>query len=476
MKIFSTLFLLLCLGKLSAQTFSTSLKTSPSTRSGSQPVGNFIQPTESECGGRNPSFLKVIVYPSCHSANLRTATPPFLEPDGDPLEMVLSIANSGQTFSTTIKFPPQTAMDNTFGEECRWNESNDIVTCGIGTHQVSYQCQKQLNGHCAVNQLSCRRRGDPAGQGALNRAVTCRYMCTFDEKKIKTTSASNIYVKIPGRASCGILGGGDDLSGQIRVTPSAVSSKITSKSARRRRVSVTFNGLNIKKYGSVIDSTTGKGTRSTTTVTFRQGGKHFNFEGDKYLQKTFNANEQCLSIWPNFLGQHNFCGSYYSPLMLFFDKRRPRFSGRSSFPLHNGHSMTYWVERTAPGYFLALDRNRDGRITSAQELFGEGPLYDNGFKKLKSFDKNADFKIDKKDKVFKRLLLWRDKNGDGISQKSELSSLKSHGVRSIGLYYKKNTKSYGRRAEAREMGGFRFFKKGVKKTGAVWDMWFSPIK
>jgi hypothetical protein len=41
--------------------------------------------------------------------------------------------------------------------------------------------------------------------------------------------------------------------------------------------------------------------------------------------------------------------------------------------------------------------------------------------------------LDPRDSVFVELRLWRDANGDGISQASELASLLEHGVLSITL-------------------------------------------
>src|SRR5690606_10226689 len=38
------------------------------------------------------------------------------------------------------------------------------------------------------------------------------------------------------------------------------------------------------------------------------------------------------------------CSSYKSPLMLFFDQQRPRFTGRSDFPLFNNTGTHSWVE------------------------------------------------------------------------------------------------------------------------------------
>ena len=110
---------------------------------------------------------------------------------------------------------------------------------------------------------------------------------------------------------------------------------------------------------------------------------------------------------------------------------------------------TGWV---APGDgLLALDFNSNGRIDSGVELFGEftarpTPLlpdpnarttFENGFLALAQYDENVDGVIDVRDGVFARLIVWRDRNGDGISTPGELSKLDQAGIASISLAWKK---------------------------------------
>ena len=65
------------------------------------------------------------------------------------------------------------------------------------------------------------------------------------------------------------------------------------------------------------------------------------------------------------------------------------------------------------------------------------PNAKNGFESLKEFDSNNDGIIDEKDKEFTNLLLWQDKNSNGISETDELIKL-SDKVKSINLNYTKN--------------------------------------
>ena len=167
------------------------------------------------------------------------------------------------------------------------------------------------------------------------------------------------------------------------------------------------------------------------------------------------------------------CHIVTSPLMMFFSDKRPHFRNTSEFPLMGG-SRIYWPEKNHAGYFLAFDRNKDGQITEAYELFGNNAQAKNGFEALRSFDSNKDRVIDSRDAHFSKLVLWKDKNGNGIGEASELQPLSKKNVKWISLNYTPPIlRKYGRRAEEKQNSFFAYKdKKGKAHYKRVIDVWF----
>jgi hypothetical protein len=170
------------------------------------------------------------------------------------------------------------------------------------------------------------------------------------------------------------------------------------------------------------------------------------------------------------------CRDYRSPLVLFFDHRRPEFSARARFKMHEIEQTYSWPEAGSPGSFLALDRNRDGKITSGEELFGDSPVKGvaNGFDALSQYDSNKDGVIDAKDPVWNELVLWQDHNADARGSGKELTALKNSPVESISLrYVSGRTEIFGPGVEGREFSSFRFVDEdGMKRQGQIIDLYF----
>lgn len=111
-----------------------------------------------------------------------------------------------------------------------------------------------------------------------------------------------------------------------------------------------------------------------------------------------------------------------------------------------GAVRTGWVQ--ADDALLALDRNGNGTIDDGTELFGEAAnlnneLSDDGFASLSLVDKrkhggNEDGVVDSKDQLFAKLLVWSDRNGDGVSQAGEMRSLAQAGISRLMLSHEFN--------------------------------------
>lgn len=184
------------------------------------------------------------------------------------------------------------------------------------------------------------------------------------------------------------------------------------------------------------------------------------------------SDNSVVEISAAFPGQNGFCGGYFSPVMLFFSKARPKFDAVVKFPL-GPTERTHWPKAISTGALLAFDRNNDGLITTKDELFGDTESLTSGFEMLKLLDTDGDGFISENDKDFARLSLWFD-NGDGETQAGELVPLAKR-VTKISLKYKQKVRSLGKHAEEREISEFFYLdKKGKEKKGEAADIWFAP--
>lgn len=78
--------------------------------------------------------------------------------------------------------------------------------------------------------------------------------------------------------------------------------------------------------------------------------------------------------------------------------------------------------------------DKKGNVTSIKELFGDYKAK-NGFVSLAKLDSNKDGKIDRKDKAFKELGLWFDRNRNAKVDAGEIEGLEIHGVFELPLTY-----------------------------------------
>ncbi|HYG48209.1 MAG TPA: cadherin domain-containing protein [Allosphingosinicella sp.] len=128
-----------------------------------------------------------------------------------------------------------------------------------------------------------------------------------------------------------------------------------------------------------------------------------------------------------------------APLVLDLDgggvdlKRRRKSSARFDMDGDGSSDDTGWIGKKDG--FLVVDLNGDGRIEGAAELslLGLKPDARSSLEALGTLDSNRDGKIDAGDARFAEVKIWRDSNGNGVSEAGELASLADHRIASIGL-------------------------------------------
>jgi hypothetical protein len=143
-----------------------------------------------------------------------------------------------------------------------------------------------------------------------------------------------------------------------------------------------------------------------------------------------------------------------------------------------------WTRAGADDAFLAMDRNGNGRIDDGSELFGNGtpayggqrePRASNGFEALRFTEgasyggvSRADDRIDARDAVFAHLLLWTDRNHNGVSEPDELQRVIDSDLTGISTDYRKSPR------RDRHGNEFRLRAKSWWRDGAmrpVFDVW-----
>ncbi len=135
-----------------------------------------------------------------------------------------------------------------------------------------------------------------------------------------------------------------------------------------------------------------------------------------------------------------------------------------------------WPSAMTP--WLALDRDGDGAISGAHELFGSAtPLAStrsgshHGFDALAELDSNGDGKLNADDDQWTALVLWADHNGDRRSSMWEMLPLASFEVVEIDLGYTVRRECDARGNCGVERANFVFNKGGRTSVGEVVDVY-----
>lgn len=92
--------------------------------------------------------------------------------------------------------------------------------------------------------------------------------------------------------------------------------------------------------------------------------------------------------------------------------------------------QTAWIAANEDG-LLVRDLNENGKIDGVAELFGSSSV--DGFALLATLDDNGDHVINAYDAAWGDLMVWKDVNGDAITQSGELLTLASLNIASFDL-------------------------------------------
>ncbi|WP_298936857.1 calcium-binding protein [uncultured Ruegeria sp.] len=127
--------------------------------------------------------------------------------------------------------------------------------------------------------------------------------------------------------------------------------------------------------------------------------------------------------------------------------------------------QTAWVG--ADDGLLAIDANQNGKIDDINELFGSDSV--DGFALLSEHDSNGDSIINQHDTDWGDLVVWKDANGDAVTQSGELHTMASLNIASIDLA--------GVAASTQTIGGNPIshtstFSYDNGTTGSIVDAWF----
>ena len=188
---------------------------------------------------------------------------------------------------------------------------------------------------------------------------------------------------------------------------------------------------------------------------------------------------QCLAPWIIPTSRSNKAHGY-DPLILNLDGKGIQTLAPSSISARFDHNAdgiataTGWA--AAGNGILALDLDKNGKIDSGKEIFGNHSVLPNGtaaahgYAALAELDSNHDNLINQADELFSSLKVWQDINQDGISQANELFTLQALGIQSLNLEHQENSKDLGNGNRLTHIGSYT---KTDGTTGEMGDVEFA---
>ncbi len=466
------------------------------SQNGSPPVG---QNRKGGCGGSDCSF-EMNIKPYCFGTNLRAYSHDRQLDPNQSVTMAFSMSDvkaPANKDNFNVVFPARMTWASAgVRSDCTFKEGQDMkkpgfkdLTCFVPWKKANYEYKlagwlestnpqdnpylgAEFNKYGGVP-LYATLIGSPDED--LDSKITCLYKFNQNNKH-GTLVYSSVSCYYPSRLP--------DLSSMIKVYKDGTEVKNLEVQANTNNIKIRFKdpmkaivSKNPVRHGKIVLSAPPRHSIYYTQPSASGGTR--TLAAQRELESFDEASAyQTFTTQVKFPGMEGFCGGYYSPLMLFFNQELPHFSGVSLFPLYGVEPGTRinWPEPKSAGYFLAHLKKGETKVKSYHQIFGKTAEHENGFEALKIHDKNGDNVIDSKDAIFKELVLWNDANGDGISQKSELSSLKSKGVTAISVKYDtRSVTNFGDRARAREKSKFTFVKDGKITQGDIFDVWLSPL-
>ncbi len=174
----------------------------------------------------------------------------------------------------------------------------------------------------------------------------------------------------------------------------------------------------------------------------------------------------------------------YDPIVIDMDRKSYKLASMNDgvlFDLKGDGNVQRigWTREGAEEAFLAFDRNGNGRIDDGTELFGsQTPVLGgratapNGFEALKFLLPltSAGDLLDARSPAWSKLLLWTDRNHNGISEPDEIVRLADSDIAAISLSYTDSARKDASGNWFREKADL-IWKDG--RTTKVYDIWLT---